>query len=76
MLVLEDLGGLHATIQVQLFDIIRWDINFDYGVVEWFPLEQTKIILSFLRLHLCTAFWTLLLTVRAAPFLLRDSYPQ
>ena len=76
MLVLEDLGGLHATIQVQLFDIIRWDINFDYGVVEWFPLEQTKIILSFLRLHPSTALQSLLLTMRATPILLRDSCPQ
>ena len=58
------------------FDIIGWDIEFDYGDVEWFPLEQTKIILSFLRLHPCTPFRTLLLTMRATPFLPRDSCPQ
>ena len=28
------------------------------------------------RLHPSIAFWTLLLTIRASPFLLRDSYPQ
>ena len=41
--------------------------------------KQTDIILSFLRLHPSTAFQTLLLTMMATPFLLRDpskrSYP-
>ena len=27
--------------------------------IEWFALEMNKIILSFLRLHPGTAFWTL-----------------
>ena len=39
------------------------------------PWEQTEFCLSFLRLHLSTVFQTLLLTVRATPFLLRDSCP-
>ena len=39
------------------------------------PLS-TEIILSFLRLHPSTAFWTLVLTMMATPFLLRDSCPQ
>ena len=34
-----------------------------------------EIILCFLRLHPSTAFWTLLLIMRATPFLLRDSCP-
>ena len=38
--------------------------------------QQNKIVLSFLRLHRSTACWTLLLTMRATPFLLRDSWPQ
>ena len=38
--------------------------------------KRTEIILSFLRLHPSTAFWTLLLTMMATPFLLRDSCPQ
>ena len=38
------------------------------------PWKWTKIVLSFLRSHPSTAFWTLLLTVRATPFLLRDSW--
>ena len=36
------------------------------------PWKQTKIILLFLRLHPSITFWSLLLTVRAIPFLLRD----
>ena len=35
--------------------------------------KQTEVILLFLRLHPSTAFWTLLLTVMATPFFLRDS---
>ena len=38
--------------------------------------KQTEIILSFFRLHPRTAFWTVLLTMMATPFLLRDSCPQ
>ena len=47
----------------------------DYCDIEWFALE-TEIILSFLRLHPSTAVQTLLSTVMATPFLLRDSCPQ
>ena len=39
------------------------------------PWKQTEIIPLFLRLYPSTAFQTLLLTVRAAPFLPRDSCP-
>ena len=37
------------------FSISDWGIDLDYGDVEWVALE---IILSFLRLHPSTAFWT------------------
>ena len=37
--------------------------------------KPTEIILSFLRLLPSTAFQTLLLTMRATPFLLRDFLP-
>ena len=39
-------------------------------------LENKQIILSFLRLHPSTAFKTLLLTMMATPFLLKDSCPS
>ena len=57
------------------FSITGQGIDLDYCDIEWFALE-TDIILSFFRLHSGTAFWTLLLTVRANPCLLRDSCPQ
>ena len=40
------------------------------------PWKQSEIILLFLRLHPGTAFLTLLLTMRATPFLLRGCYLQ
>ena len=45
-------------------------------ILNGLPWKRTEIILSFLRLHSNTAFWTLLLTMMATPFLLRDSCPQ
>ena len=50
--------------------------NTEEAEVEWFPWKRKEIILLFLRLHPSTAFWTLLLTVSATPFILRDSCPQ
>ena len=75
MLVLKGLVGLHRPIQLHFFGIIGWDTDLDYCDAEWSALETTKIILSFLRLHPSTAFQSLLLTMRATPFLQRDSRP-
>ena len=72
MLVLEGLVGLHRTIQLQILQHYWLGIDLDYSDIEWFALE-TEIILSFLRLHPNTAFWTFLLTMIANPFLLSDS---
>ena len=72
MLVLKGLVGVHRTVQLQLLQHY-W---LDYRDIEWFALEPTEIILSFLRLHPSTAFWALLLTMMATPFLIRDSFPQ
>ena len=77
MLVLEGLVGPHRTVQLQLLQHYcsghRLGITVILNGLLWKP---TEIILSFLRLHPSTAFWTLLLTMMATPFLLRDSYPQ
>ena len=54
------------------FSICGQGIDLDYHDIEW---KWTEIILRFLRLHPSTAFCTLLLTMRAAPFLLKDSCP-
>ena len=48
----------------------------EFTQIHGLPCKRTEIILSFLRLHLSTAFQTLLLTMRATPFFLRDSCPQ
>ena len=77
VLVLEGLVGLHTTVQLQLLQ------HYCSGHRLWItvilndlPWNRTEIILSFLRLHPSTAFQTLLLTMRATPFLLRDSCSQ
>ena len=60
-----------------LFSITGWSIDLDYCDIEWFALEMNRdYSLSLLRLYLNTAFQTPLLTMRATPFLLRDSCPQ
>ena len=77
MLVLEGLVGLHRTVQLQLLQCY-W-LGHTLGlivVLNGLPWKQTEIILSFLRFDPGTAFWTLLLTMRVTPFLLRDSCPQ
>ena len=43
------------------FSITGWSIDLDYCGIEWFALEMTEIILSFLRLHPSAAFQNLLL---------------
>ena len=69
------LVGLHRYVQIHLLGISGWASLNSYDT-EWLPWKRREIFLSFLRLHPSTAFWTLLLTMRAAPFLLRDSCPQ
>ena len=66
VLVIEGLLSLHWTIQLQLCITV---------ILNGLPQKWTDIILSFLRLHPSTAFWTLPLTMMATPFLLRDSCP-
>ena len=76
MLVLEGLVGLHEPFNFSFFGISGWGIDLDYCDIDGLPWKRTEIILSFLRLHPSTAFGTLLLTMMATPFLLRDSCPQ
>ena len=73
MLVLEGLVGLHRAVQLWLLQRYWLGIDLDYCDIEWFALE-TEIILLFLRSHQSTAFWNLLLTMMATPFLLREYY--
>ena len=72
MLVLEGLVGLNRFILLLQHQLLGIDLNYcDVGL----PWKQVDIILSFLRLHPSTVFQTLLLTMRAASFLLRDCCP-
>ena len=68
--------GLHRTIQLQLLQHYCLGHTWITVILNGSPWKRTEIILSFLRLHPSTAFWTLLLTMMATPFLLRNSCPQ
>ena len=71
----------HHSSKVELFNfsffsITGQGIDLDYCDIEWFALEMKRDHSVVLRLHPSTVFWTLLLTMIATPFLLRDSCPQ
>ena len=42
MLILEDLVGLHRTVQLQLLQHYCWGIGLDYHGIEWFALETNR----------------------------------
>ena len=52
--MLEDLIGLHRTVQLQFLQ--HWGIDLDDCDVEWFALETNQDHLLLLRLHPSTAF--------------------
>ena len=58
------------------FGISGWDIDLDYCDIEWFALEVNRVHSVVFEIASNTAFWTLLLTMMATPFLLRISFPQ
>ena len=76
MLVLEGLVCLHQNSQFSVFGISGWGIDLDYCDIEWFALETNRGHSVFFEIAPSTAFQTLLSTVRASPFLLRDFCPQ
>ena len=77
MVVPQGLVGLHRTIQLQLLHITGWGIDLDYSDTEWFALETNRdhSVVFEIASKDCI-FWTLLLTILATQFLLRDSCPQ
>ena len=76
ILSLEGLFGLHRTVQLQLLQHY-WSGHRLRLMWYWMVcLGNKHIILSFLRLHPSTSFQTLLLTMMATLFLIRDSCPQ
>ena len=68
--------GLHRTIHFSFFSITGQGIDLITVILNGLPWTCTKIIVSAWRLHLSTAFQTLLLTMMATPFFIRDSCPQ
>ena len=58
-----------------VFGISGWGIVLDYCDIEWFALETNRNHSVIFEIAPSTAFWTLLLTMMATPFLLRDSCP-
>ena len=59
ILVLEGLVGLHKTVQLQFLQHYWLGIDLDYCDIEWFALETNREHSVILRLHLSTAFQTL-----------------
>ena len=76
MLILNSLAGLHRTVQLQLLQHYCWSIDLDYCDIEWFALETDRDHSVIFQIVSKYCIQTLLLTVRATPFLLRDSCPQ
>ena len=75
VLVLKGLVGLHTTVQLQLLQ--HYWLGHKLGLLwYWMVCLGNKQILSFLRFQPRTTFQTLLLTMMATPFLLRDSCPR
>ena len=73
MLVLK---GLVGPFNFSFFSITGQGIDLDYCEIEWFALEMNKDHSVIFEIASNTAFQTLLLSMMATPFLLRDSCPQ
>ena len=73
---LEGLVDLHRSTYFNNFNISGWDIDLDYHDIEWFALEMNRDHSVIFEISSSTAFWTLLLTMMATQFLLRNSCTQ
>ena len=67
--------GVVELVSFSFFGISGWSIDLDYCDTGWFALETNRDHSIILRLHPSTAFQTLLLTMKAAPFLLKGFLP-
>ena len=76
MFILEGLVGLHGTFNFSFFGISDWGIDLDYCDIAWLILESNRDHSFVFEITLKYCISTLLLTLRAIPFLLRDSFPQ
>ena len=55
------------------FTVTGWGIDLDYHDIEWFALETNRDHSVIFEIASKYCIWTLLLTMMATPFLLRDS---
>ena len=76
MLVLESLEGFPRTVQLQLLQHYWLGIGLDYCDIEWFALERNRDHSVVFKIASKYCISTLLLTMMATPFLLRDSCLQ
>ena len=76
VLILKGLLGLHRTVNFSFLSSTGQGIDLDYPDIELFALETNRDHSVVLRLHPNIAFRTLLLTIMATSFLLRDSCPR
>ena len=76
MLVLKGLVSLHRTVQLQLLQHYWLGHRLGYSDIKWFALETNGDHSVIFEIASSTAFQTLLLTMMATPFLLRESCPQ
>ena len=76
MLVLKGLVSLHRTVQLQLLQRYWLGHRLGYRDIKWFALETNGDHSVIFEIASSTAFQTLLLTMMATPFLLRESCPQ
>ena len=75
-LQLKKVGKTTRPFKFSFFSVTGWHIGLDYRDIEWFALETSRDHSVVFELHPSTAFQSLLLTIMATPFLLRDSCPQ
>ena len=72
MLFLKSLVGLHRTINFSFFSVTGWGIDLDYSDIGLFALETNRDHSVIFESASKSAFWTLLLTMKANPFLLME----
>ena len=70
------LVGLHRTVQLQLLQRYLLGIDLDYCDIEWFALEMNRDHSVVFEIASKYCISDSLLTMMAAPFLLRGSCPQ
>ena len=76
MLIIKGIVGLHRTIQLQLLQCYWSGIDLDYSDIEWFALEAKRDHSVIFETAFKYCILDCVLTMMAAPFLLRDSCPQ